>query len=140
MPEGVEVPTSEHGYQADKFDDPQARAYVLAAPSGYAAKNRAKEMERKGALKRPDWVDRKVEVMAGYVRQKFMRNPDIAVELINTGSEELIEGNDRGDTFWGVCPPESDNGQNWLGRILMETRQIIQIKGAPHEGPTEIAS
>ena len=32
---------------------------------------------------------------------------------------ELIEGNDWHDTFWGVC---NGIGKNWLGKILEEER------------------
>jgi predicted NAD-dependent protein-ADP-ribosyltransferase YbiA (DUF1768 family) len=64
--------------------------------------------------------------MRYWVREKFTRNPDIASLLVATGDEELVEGNNWGDTFWGVCPPGSDNGQNWLGRILTDQREDLK--------------
>jgi hypothetical protein len=40
-------------------------------------------------------------------------------KLLATEYVELIEGNNWGDTFFGVCNGE---GENWLGRLLMNLR------------------
>lgn len=61
--------------------------------------------------------------MHDIVRAKFEQNPDLRQKLLSTGSEELIEGNTWGDTFWGVC---KGSGQNWLGRILMFVRDEVR--------------
>ena len=40
--------------------------------------------------------------MADLLRQKFS-HPDLAVLLLATGDEDLVEINTWGDTFWGIC-------------------------------------
>ncbi len=47
--------------------------------------------------------------------------------LVATGQEELVEGNDWEDRFWGVDPPGSNNGENNLGKILMRVRNELAL-------------
>lgn len=61
--------------------------------------------------------------MRDIVHIKFSSNDDLREALINTGSEELVEGNYWGDTFWGQSPVGT--GQNNLGKILMEIRNAF---------------
>ena len=61
--------------------------------------------------------------MLNLVRAKFKQNPGLAEKLLNTGERELVEGNQWGDTFWGVC---SGKGENVLGKILMQVRLEIR--------------
>ena len=124
-PGGVVVPSVEHAYQAEKFEDPNLQAEIMDTTDGFEAKRMARRLEKSGHEKRPDWDERKVDIMRGYVHQKFKRDPDLQQQLLNTGQEEIVEGNNRNDTFWGVCPIGSRNGHNYLGRILMETREEL---------------
>ena len=71
-------------------------------------------------LIRPDWEQIKDQVMEDCVRDKFTRNLDLRQLLLETGDEELVEGNDWGDTYWGVC---NGKGKNMLGKILMKVRE-----------------
>lgn len=121
-PLGVWVPTSEHAYQAAKFVDEDAAREVLLTPDGKASKTKAHELEEAGATKITNWHQRKFEVMLGVVRLKFARNYDIAERLIATGDEELVEGNNWGDRYWGVDPVGSRNGRNRLGEVLTLVR------------------
>ena len=43
--------------------------------------------------------------------------------LLETGDEELVEGNTWSDTTWGVC---NGVGENKLGRLLMIVRDMIK--------------
>ena len=45
--------------------------------------------------------------------------------LMLTGDAELIEGNNWGDTFWGVC---NGRGENMLGKLLMEIRDYLRAQ------------
>jgi predicted NAD-dependent protein-ADP-ribosyltransferase YbiA (DUF1768 family) len=56
------------------------------------------------------------------VKDKFSRNPELRVKLLNTGDLQLVEGNYWGDTFWGVC---NGKGENHLGKILMRVRKEL---------------
>lgn len=49
-------------------------------------------------------------------------------KLLATRDRMLIEGNDWGDTFWGMVDGE---GENNLGKILMRVREEIKtdLKG-----------
>ena len=69
----------------------------------------------------------KIAVMYKLVLIKFTTNPDLMNKLISTGSEELIEGNTWGDTFWGY-DFNKRYGHNHLGKILMKVRQSLLTK------------
>jgi predicted NAD-dependent protein-ADP-ribosyltransferase YbiA (DUF1768 family) len=68
---------------------------------------------------RPDWQSVCLGLMKDFVAQKFA-NPELAQMLIATGEAQLEEGNDWGDTFWGVCEGVRENN---LGKILMSLRE-----------------
>jgi len=117
MYDGIVYPTSEHAFAAAKSLDLSERDRILQE----VTPGRAKRLGRRIELRR-DWEDVKVRIMKQLVLDKFTRNSDLMMRLLETGSEELIEGNNWGDKFWGVCDGE---GQNYLGIILMEVRDIL---------------
>jgi len=110
---GTFFPTAEHAYQASKAMSPIDRDMI-------AALSKAGDAKRKGQKVRcrPDWDKVRVDIMREIVTAKFT-NPDLRKRLLDTGDEELIEGNNWGDRFWGKV---NGGGQNWLGRILMGIR------------------
>lgn len=59
------------------------------------------------------------------IKDKFTRNPDLRKKLLETGNEELIEGNWWHDTYWGV-DIKTGKGQNKLGKILMKVREELR--------------
>jgi len=113
MLDGVEYPTVEHAYVAAKTLDPSARAQVAAIETPGAVKRFGRSLKL-----REDWDDVKLGIMSDLLRQKFT-HPELRAMLTATGTQELIEGNTWGDTFWGVC---RGKGENHLGRILMAVR------------------
>lgn len=124
MYEYVLYPTSEHAFQAAKTLDPAEREIIRAAKTP----REAKRLGRKVKL-RPGWDDMRVVVMRDILRSKFRDNADMRRKLLDTGDAELIEGNTWGDTFWGQVDGE---GENWLGRILMEIRaELRAVKEEP---------
>ena len=78
----------------------------------------AKRWGRKIPL-RPDWEEVKLDIMFELVYRKFGDHPELWDALRATGTQELVEGNWWGDTFWGVC---RGRGDNHLGKILMQVR------------------
>ena len=115
--EGKVYPTTEHAYQAFKtLNEEEHEKVRLAATPG-----KAKRLGRKITL-REDWEDVKDEVMYHVNWLKFL-NPELRMKLLETGDQELVEGNDWGDTYWGVC---KGKGKNRLGEILMEIRHRIR--------------
>jgi hypothetical protein len=56
---------------------------------------------------------------------KFIGNRGLMELLINTGDDKLVEGNDWGDTFWGIC---EGKGHNHLGEMLMTIRSGFKVR------------
>ena len=77
----------------------------------------AKRLGRKVKL-RDDWEEVKLEIMTEIVSQKFLQHPHLIEMLLQTGDEELIEGNK-----WDVC---KGKGENHLGKILMKIRDVYK--------------
>ena len=83
----------------------------------------AKRLGRKVAL-RPDWEEKKLAIMKELLEQKF-RYFELRHQLLSTGDAELGGGNQQGDGFWGQVKGE---GENHLGRLLMEVREEIRAE------------
>lgn len=78
---------------------------------------------------RPDWKDIKLLMMKKILRMKFTQSSKLQGRLIATGNEELVEGNQWHDNFWGDCYCDKCKniiGLNWLGKLLMEVRKELQ--------------
>ena len=111
--DGVTYTTAEHAYQTEKTEFPDEKILVMKC----LTPGQAKRQGRENTMRR-DWESIKLEVMEEVVRAKFC-DSTMQTLLKNTGDSELIEGNNWGDTFWGVCKGE---GRNELGKILMKIR------------------
>lgn len=119
--DGKRYPSVEHAYQAAKTKDKAEREEIRVLKKASLAKSYGKKVTM-----RPDWEKVKLSVMEDLLRQKF-QEPVLRKLLLETGSEQLIEGNWWGDTFWGVC---KGKGTNHLGSILMRIRTDIQKETA----------
>lgn len=72
----------------------------------------------------PNWNNIKLHIMEALLRQKFSdKNPELKELLIATGDQELVEGNNWNDTFFGVC---NGVGENHLGKLLMKIRKNLK--------------
>jgi ribA/ribD-fused uncharacterized protein len=111
--EGLTYPTVEHAFQAAKTLKHAERERIrqLASPG------EAKRAGRRVAL-RPDRDQIKLRLMKQLIQQKFT-DPALHSRLLKTYPRALVEENNWGDQFWGVC---GGVGENHLGRILMEVR------------------
>ena len=112
--EEITYPSVEHTYQAAKTLSVEEKKWIRNAPSAGEAKRRGRQVNLKA-----DWHNIKVPVMEALVRQKFS-NQELKTKLLRTGDERIIENNDWGDTFWGVC---DGVGENKLGKLLMKIRE-----------------
>lgn len=115
-------PNAEVAYQASKAITAEDAASFLQLTAGQA-KSHGREIKI-----RDDWDAVKFDLMRDIVREKFKQNPELRDKLIATGTSHIEEGNNHHDRIWGVCPPGSSQGQNWLGRILMEVREELRSK------------
>lgn len=117
--DGRKYPDVEHAYQAAKATTEEHHELVRLASTPGKAKKLGKVIPI-----RSDWEEVKVSVMRDLIRKKF-ENPFLRPLLLATDDAELVEGNYWHDTFWGVHT-KTGEGQNWLGKILMEIRQEIR--------------
>jgi len=116
----AKVPTLEHAFQAAKAVRREDFEAICQAKTAGAAKRIGKELKAAGRV-RPDWYSVNLKVMEDLLRQKFS-NPELRKKLVETGNAELVEGNDWGDVFFGVC---RGKGENHLGRLLMKIRKDL---------------
>lgn len=117
MFEGKMYPSSEHAYQAVKTVNEKMRESIRKAPTADQAKRMGRIVEL-----RPNWDNMKIEVMRTILLDKFTRHDDLKIQLLETGTEVLVEGNTWNDTFWGVC---QGRGKNHLGKLLMAIRRDL---------------
>ena len=125
--EGAVYPTTENAFQAAKFP-----AGMRASFQGCTARE-AKKLGRSSmppeTLKEWD-AGRKVWVMLEVNMHKYLTHKDLRDRLLGTGNARLVEINNWGDIYWGIC---NGKGLNMLGRILMEIRKYIRAswRGTP---------
>ncbi len=118
--EGVLWMTSEHAYQAAKFNDKSIIEEVRNTRSAHDAFVLARSYDDR---KRDDWMDIRVEVMEKIVRAKLEQHDYIKNRLLETGNKEIVE-NSPVDSFWGWGP--NKDGENQLGKIWMRLRDEIR--------------
>lgn len=108
----------EHYFQAAKTNDAAQSARILNA----ANPHEAKRIGRRVSL-REDWETEKDAVMLTCLRYKFS-DARLAKKLRYTADAVLIEGNDWGDTYWGMC---DGVGKNMLGNMIMQIRSELSV-------------
>lgn len=120
--EGMDFPSVEAAFQAAKTIDRTKRlSFCAVNPST------AKRLGRRLDL-RPDWEEIKDQVMLDCLRNKFAAGTSLARLLMDTGKEELVEGNLWHDNYWGDCKCyrcEDIKGKNKLGQLLMQVRDEL---------------
>jgi len=112
----AKVPSLEHAFQAAKAVRKEDFDKICLAENPGKAKRLGKTIPV-----REDWEKVKLRVMEDLLRQKFS-NPELRKALLETGDAELIEWNDWGDCWWGIC---RGIGENHLGRLLMKIREEL---------------
>lgn len=118
--DGVVWPTSEHYYQAQKFDAPERQARIRELPKAAAAKRYAKKYRAEIAT---DWDSRKDAVMERALRAKFTQHRSLRALLVGSGDEKIEEDSAK-DDCWGTGA--DGTGQNKLGTMLMQLRAELQ--------------
>lgn len=121
--DGWSYRTVEHAYQSAKSSDLDVRAQIQQAWSPA----QAKKLGRQVTL--PDnWDSIKLAIMYACLESKF-DDQELRVKLLETYPNKLIEGNNWGDTYWGMIPSDSNSdgweGENWLGKLLMLLRSQL---------------
>ena len=145
--EDAEYPTVEHAFQAAKCH-PHNRAVFQKRHGSVDGPIGAVEVRQRGGREHLSaveakqrgqrvplstgelewWHEHRVEIMYRCVQSKFSRSAMGAL-LVLTGDRHLSEGNDWGDTFWGVTLGANPHGLNHLGQILMAVRTELVASG-----------
>jgi len=119
----------EHYYQAQKFagmNDPEAeiiRQRIFESESAEeAAKIGRRATRERSSLRRPDWFEKRQEIMREAVLSKFQTHEDLRHLLLSTNSNMIVEDSPH-DFFWGVGVDGS--GTNHLGKMLMSVRESL---------------
>ena len=114
--DGVLWKTSEHYYQANKFEDKKIMEEIRNTDT---PKEASKIGRSHNELIREDWTEIKDEVMEKVIRAKVEQHKEIQKELISTGNTPIIEDSPI-DSYWG-CGNDG-KGLNKLGKIWMKVR------------------
>lgn len=115
---GLHFATVEHAFQAMKMTT-DADAELVRSQRTPAD---AKRIARRSPC-REDWDSVKQQAMYTALKEKFAIE-HLAQRLRDTGNRTLVEGNDWGDQYWGVC---NGKGENWLGILLMKVRSELVL-------------
>lgn len=115
--DGCVFKTVEHAYQALKCKYYNDFLEVKNCDTPGQAKRLARQK-----IMRDDWKQIKTQVMFYLLQQKFS-NPKMWALLVATGDQPIVEGNEWGDTFWGVY---RGKGENHLGKMIMAIRAGYQ--------------
>ena len=123
--DGLTYPNAEAAFQAQKCADPAGRIRYTQIKNPVIAKRLGRH-----EILPTDWDATCVDIMNAILHQKFA-NPELAQLLLATGDAYLEEGNHWHDNRWGRCTCDkcrTKDGQNWLGKILMNIRDELSAR------------
>jgi N-glycosidase YbiA len=118
--DGERWPTSEHYFQAQKFEDETYRQKIRKTNSPMQAARLGRD--RKQKLRR-DWEGVKDRIMRQAVTAKFTQYEELRELLLSTGDAKIVEHTEN-DDYWG--DGGDGRGKNMLGRILMQVREELR--------------
>ena len=123
--EGLTYHNAEAAFQAQKCASEEEKIKYTQVKSPVTAKRMGKREPGFPS----NWNDICCDIMKRVLTAKFS-NPELRAKLKATGDATLIEGNTWHDNRWGNCTCAkcaNKEGQNWLGKILMEIRDSSDI-------------
>lgn len=128
---GVRILTTEALYQACRFPLlPEVQRDIIGQHSPMTAKMKSKP-HRKHT--RPDWDDVRFRIMRWCLRVKLTQNYGEFGRLLLATRDRPIVEQSRKDDYWGAKVGDDDEtltGQNVLGRLLMELRELVKLGDA----------
>lgn len=114
----IEYPSVENAYMSAKNDTPEWKEFCANHEPNVVKK------QSKTIILRPDWDRIKLSVMYKCLKAKYIQEP-YRTKLLETGFENIQEGNYWNDEFWGINLKTGD-GENFLGRLIMEIRRMLR--------------
>lgn len=127
--------TTEHLFQAMRFEDEGIKTAIQNEKSPLAAKIVAKKNAEKMVVK--PCSDQDLENMKQCLRLKVQQHPELAEMLLETQNEIIVEdvtkrGVKGNNLFWGMANVEGEwVGKNILGNMWAELRQELMIEVNP---------
>jgi ribA/ribD-fused uncharacterized protein len=121
---GLRFQCAEAAFQAAKFSPNKAVMQRFQNLDGQSAFRLGRQLSQSWTRSQTDaWRTQNLDVMREVAHAKFHQNPELKALLLATGNAYLVEHIPvRGrDAYWG--DNGDGTGKNWLGRVLMETRQ-----------------
>lgn len=122
---GKEWPSSEHYYQAMKFEGTEHEEAVRLVKTPREAADMGRERSRP---LRTDWDQVKDDVMREAIKAKFTQHTCLKSILLASGDAEIIE-HTVNDNYWADAGDGS--GKNMLGKLLMELRDQLRKEAKP---------
>lgn len=124
---GVRILTTEALYQACRFPHlPEIQREIIGQHSPMTAKMKSKP-HRKNS--RQDWDEVRFKVMRWCLRVKLAQHYEEFGRLLLATRDRPIVEQSRKDDYWGAKVSGDDEtliGQNVLGRLLMELRDLLK--------------
>lgn len=120
--EGNIFKSVEHAYQSAKSNDPSWINFCLNTDKPGKVKTESNKLDYDREL----WKIKSLKIMEYCLNQKFNMEPFRSL-LLDTGNEGLQEGNNWGDTFWGV-DLKTGKGHNHLGKLITLIRDQLNGK------------
>jgi len=114
-------PTSEHYFQAMKFDSKEIQEKIRKCKRPDEAARIGRD--RKLKIKK-NWDSSRDNVMREVVKAKFTQYEELKALLLSTGDAKLIE-HTKNDDYW--ADGGDGKGKNMLGKILMEVREKLNV-------------
>jgi len=115
----AEWPSTEHYYQAMKFEDEAIREKIRQAPHPSDTAKLAKQHKKQI---RKDWDSIKATVMKRGTYIKCRTHKEVAAALLKTADKTIVE-NSQFDYYWG-CGRDG-RGENAYGKTLMDIRDKL---------------
>lgn len=115
--ETILYPSVEHAYQACKTDSLDIKILIAKIDKPELVKKISRYINLID-----NWDNKKLSIMEELIRLKF-NNDNMKELLLMTNGLDLIEENNWGDTFWGIC---NGKGENNLGKLLMKVRNELK--------------
>lgn len=119
--DGLEWPTVEHYYQAQKFEDIVYCERIRLAATPREAKNLGQACD---VPIRKDWETHRMTAMLQALAAKFTQNADSQKMLLANDNEDILVEASPQDHFWG--DGANGKGENRLGYLLTTLRRHLQ--------------
>lgn len=116
-------PSVEHFFHSSRFfSDTKGSDLVRWLPTPRMAFDFARKFE---VCVPKDWVVRRDQVMRIAIQYKFSNHSELKELLMSTSDYEIVE-HTTNDSYWG---DGGGNGQNKLGKLLVELREKFKAEG-----------